>query len=59
VIIPFINMEVAIKAEKGPKAPALMSLRGNINKLMIKIPNGGIHILCKIEDVSVVPLHTY
>ena len=52
-------MEVAIKAEKGPKAPALMSLRGSINRLIMKIPKGGIQILRKIAGVSVRPLHTY
>ena len=61
MIIPFIKMEVAIKAEKGPKAPAppLISLKGNIKRLIIKIPRGGIQILRKIEGVSVIPLQTY
>jgi hypothetical protein len=52
-------MDVAIKAEKGPKAPALISLNGRINRLIMKIPNGGIQIFRKMDGIWVVPLHTY
>ena len=59
MIIPFMNIDVAIKAEKGPKAPALISLKGRINRLIMKIPNGGIQIFRKMDCISVEPLHTY
>jgi len=52
-------MEVAIRAEKGPNPPALINLRGNINKFTMKIPSGGIHADRKMEAICMYPLHTY
>lgn len=54
-----MKMEVAIKAENGPKLVACMSFRGRINKLIIKIPKGGIQIFLKMDGMCVEPLHTY
>ena len=57
--MPFMKMEVAIKAEKGPKVAACISFRGSINKLIMKIPRGGIQIVLIIEAICIEPLHTY
>jgi len=57
--MPFIKIEVAIKAEKGPIEAARMSFKGSINKLIIKIPRGGIQIVRRIDEICVDSLHTY
>jgi hypothetical protein len=54
-----MNIDVAIKAEKGPIPVDCIISSGRIKSVIINIPKGGIHPLLRTEVVSYIPSHTY
>jgi hypothetical protein len=52
-------MEVAMRMEKGPTFPPRISFKGRMNKLIKKIPRGGIQTLLRMDEICIDPWHTY